>query len=83
VIPVLAGVLASEVEVDAEVLDEDGKIDLEGLSKLEEVRLGTGGATPLPSPANCAFFGVIWPKSNSFWTIASCFDDGPVPTLVL
>ena len=66
VIPVLGGLLVSEAEVEAEVLDEDGKIGLEGLSRFEEVRLGMGGAAPLPSPAICAFFGVIRPKSNSF-----------------
>ena len=68
VIPVLDGLLVSEVDVDvdAEVLEEDGKIGLERLSKFEEVRLGMDGATPLPKPAICAFFGVIGPKSNSF-----------------
>ena len=65
-IPVLDGLLVSEVDVDAEVLDEDGKIDLEGLSRFEEVRLGMDGAAPLPKPAICAFFGVSGPKSNSF-----------------
>ena len=72
-----------ELEVDAEVLDEDGKIVLELFSVFEEVLLGTEGATPLPKPAICAFFGVIGAKSNSFWSIFSCFDEGPVPVLVL
>ena len=72
-----------ELEVDAEVLDEDGKIVLEAFSVFEEVRLGMEGATPLPRPAICAFFGVIGAKSNSFWSIFNCFDDGPVPILVL
>ena len=58
-IPVLGGLLVLEAEVDAGLLDEDGKISLEGWSRFEEVRLGMGGATPLPSPAICAFFGVI------------------------
>jgi hypothetical protein len=80
--PVLGGLLAvSEVEVDVEVLDEDGKAGLEALSGPEEALLGTEGATPFPRPAICAFFGVIRPRSNSFCTIDSCFDDGP--TLVL
>ena len=64
-IPVLDGLLASEVDVDAEVLDEDGKIDLGGLSRFEEVRLGMEGAVPLPKPAICAFFGVSGPESPS------------------
>jgi len=72
-----------EFEVDAEVLDEDGKIVLEAFSVFEEVRLGIEGATPLPRPAICTFFGVIGAKSNSFWSMLSCFDDGPVPVLVL
>ena len=80
-IPVLGGLLVAEVDV--EVLDEDGKTVPEVLSEFEEVRSGMGGATPLPRPAICAFFGVIGPKSNSFWSIVSCFDDGPVPVFVL
>jgi len=65
--PVLDGLLvASEVEVDAEVLEEDGKIVLGVLSRFEEVRLGMEGAAPLPKPAICIFFGVIGPNSNSF-----------------
>lgn len=79
--PVLGGLLVSEVEVDAEVLDRDGKIGLGGWSKFEEDRLGREGAAPLPSPDICAFFGVIGPNSNSFWIMVSCFDDGPVPIL--
>ena len=58
--------VGSEVEVDAEVLDGDGKIVLDWFSKSEGIRVGMEGATPLPSPAICAFFGVIGPKSNSF-----------------
>ena len=72
-----------EFEFDVEVLDEDGKIDLVMFSVFEEVRLGMEGATPLPRPAICAFFGVIGANSSSFWSILSCFDDGPVPVLVL
>ena len=65
-IPVLDGLLVSEVDVDAEVLEEDGNIDLEGLSRLEEVRLGMEGTgNPLPKPAICAFFGVSGPVSPS------------------
>ena len=60
VTPVVDGLLMSEVEVDA-VLDEDGKIDLEGLSEFDEVRLGMEGAAPLPKPAIWAFFGVGGP----------------------
>jgi len=55
-----------ELEVDAEVLDEDGKIVLEVFSVFEGVRLGMEGATPLPKPAICTFFDVIGAKSNSF-----------------
>jgi len=65
-IPVLGGLLVSEVDVDAEVLDEVGNIGLEWLSTFEEVRLVMEGAAPFPKPAICAFFGVIGPKSNSF-----------------
>ena len=75
--------LELELDVEVEVLEEDGKIVLEVFSVFEEVRLGMEGATPLPRPAICAFFGVIGAKSNSFWSIFSCFDDGPVPILVL
>jgi len=67
VFPVLDGLLVvSDVEVDAEVLDEDGKTVLEVLSKFEETLIGMEGATPLPKPAIWAFFGVIGPESNSF-----------------
>lgn len=80
--PVLGGLLmVSEAEVDV-VLDEGGKTALEVFSRTEEVLLGIEGAAPLPRPATCAFFGVIAPKSNSFRTITSCFDDGPVPVFV-
>ena len=64
--PVLGGLLAvSEAEVDAEVLDEDGKIVLEVSPELVEGRLGMEGATPLPKPAICAFFGVTRAISSS------------------
>ena len=81
VTPVLDWLLVV-LEVEVEVLDEDGKIVLEVLSRFEGVRLGMEGAVPLPKPAICAFFGVIGAKSNSFWSMLSCFDDGPVPVLV-
>ena len=81
VIPVLGGLLVV-LEVE-EALDEAGKVVPEVLSEFEEVRLGKEGADPLPRPAICALFGVAGAKSNSFWSIASCFDDGPVVVLVL
>ena len=65
--PALGGLLvASEVEVDVEVLDEDRKTTPEVFSNSQVVLLGIAGAKPLPRPAICAFFGVIATKSNSF-----------------
>lgn len=76
--PVLGGLLAvSELEFDVEVLDGDGKTGLEVFSGPEVVLLGAEGAAPFPRPAICTFFGVIGPKSSSFWTIASRFEVGP------
>jgi len=64
-IPLLV-VSEAEVDVDVDMLGEDGKTVLEAFSKLEDVLLGIEGATPLPRPAICTFFGVTAPKFNSF-----------------
>ena len=83
VVPVVDELLVVlEVGVDVDVSHEDGRIVLEALSMFEAVRLGMEGASPLPKPAICTFFGVVGAKSSSFWSKASCLDDGPGPVLV-
>jgi hypothetical protein len=82
-VPVLGGLLVSEAEVDVEVLDEDGKIGLEVLSRFEEVRLGMDGAAPLPKPSDLRFLWCSRTEIQLLLDHSSCFDDGPVPVLVL